>query len=125
MELHMHYEPDTVWGRTIAGDGELEAARCGLSLGQRRLLALLGTPRTFAALAARHGFDTRKLESDLVMLARLELVAFQRPGSPQPRTAPRLHLPDREYSGGFQRPPLPLCAAAVALGIAAVLVCVT
>jgi hypothetical protein len=122
----MQYEPDTVWGRTVAGDGELAAARCGLSLGQRRLLALLAHPLPFAVLAARHGLETTKLERDLVMLARLELVAFQRPGATRPRTAPRieLHSP-RARAGGYERPPLLVCMAAVALGIAAVLVCVT
>ena len=46
----MYYEPDTVWGRTVAGDEEVAVPRSGLSLVQRRVLRELGKPRTFASI---------------------------------------------------------------------------
>jgi len=97
----MAYEPDTIWGRTIAGDGAVTASRSGLSLTQRRLLKQLAQPRTFTALAANDRLPAPKLEHELVRLAQLQLVAFQRPGSTQPRTAPGIHPP---------RPPAPAAA---------------
>lgn len=121
----MVYEPDTIWGRTVAGDGEVVAPRSGLSLTQRRLLKLLGQPRTFTALAARNRLPAPKLEHELVRLAQLQLVAFQRPGSPQPRTAPGINLP---LSVGIPTVPtrqrfplLPWCFVAAALGFMTVL----
>ncbi len=89
----MYYEPDTVWGRTIEGDEEISKPKSGLSLVQRRMLADLGKPRTFAALVTRYETDAPKLERELIRLAEARLVAFQRPGSDQPRTAPRIDLP--------------------------------
>lgn len=84
----MYYEPETLWGRTSQGDRELARPAIGLSLVQRRLLKKLASPRPFATLAASLRIDVSKLEHELVRLAELELVAFQRPGAPQPRTAP-------------------------------------
>ncbi|MFO1396668.1 MAG: hypothetical protein U1F48_06360 [Burkholderiales bacterium] len=84
----MYYEPETLWGRTVQGDRELARPAIGLSLVQRRLLKKLGRPRPFATLAASLRIDAHKLEHELVRLAELELVAFQRPGAPVPRTAP-------------------------------------
>jgi hypothetical protein len=125
----MEYEPNTVWGRTVTGDGEVVAPSSGLSLSQRRLLTLLGTPRTFTALAARNRLPPPKLERELVHLAQLQLVAFQRPGSPQPRTAPGIHLALPEQGFGARRrerfPLLPFCFVAVALGFATVLLLAT
>ena len=122
----MVYEPDTIWGRTIAGDGEVAAPRSGLSLTQRRLLKVLGQPRTFTALAAHNRLPAPKLEHELVHLAQLQLVAFQRPGSPQPRTAPGIHLPLPAAVTMAPRsrqpwPMLPWCFVAAALGFATVL----
>ncbi len=91
--MTMYYEPDTVWGRTVEGDQEIAKARSGLSLVQRRMLADLAQPRTFAALVTRYQADAPKLERELIRLADQRLVAFQRPGTVQPRTAPRLDWP--------------------------------
>jgi hypothetical protein len=120
----MYYEPDTVWGRTIEGDEEVTTPRSGLSLVQRRVLRELGRPKTFAALVARYRLEPPKLEHELIRLAERRLVAFQRPGSPRPRTAPRIHLP---LGGGAVamepwRPALPVCFLAAAVGISAVLI---
>jgi hypothetical protein len=120
----MYYEPDTLWGRTIDGEKEVAAAQSGLSLGQRRLLTLLDSPRTFASLAAKHHLEVTRLEQELIRLAQLRLVAYQRPGAETPRTAPQFWSGLREDPDqrGFAVPPWPVCAGAVALGIAVVLV---
>jgi hypothetical protein len=121
----MVYEPDTVWGRTIAGDGEVAAPRSGLSLTQRRLLKTLGQPCTFSSLAAHNRLPLPKLEHELVQLAQLQLVAFQRPGAPRPRTAPGIHLAmPTSVMAAPRREPWPLlpwCFIAAALGFATVL----
>lgn len=108
----MYYEPETVWGRTMQGDRELARPAIGLSIVQRRLLKKLGRPRPFALLAASLRIEVNKLEHELVRLAELELVAFQRPGAPQPRTAPGrmpridLALPPRGgHANAFHRSP--------------------
>jgi len=124
----MYYEPDTIWGRTIDGDREIAAPRSGLSVTQRRVLKQLAHPRTLATIAARHRIDPPKLEHDLIALAQLQLVAFQRPGATQPRTAPRINLPLSPVDASPKvpaGPPLPLCFAAAALGILAVLLIMT
>jgi hypothetical protein len=121
----MVYEPDTIWGRTVAGDGEVVAPHSGLSLTQRRLLKLLGQPRTFTALAASNRLPAPKLEHELVRLSQLQLVAFQRPGSPQPRTAPGISLPLPAsvtlLPSWARRSILPWCFVAAALGFMTVL----
>jgi hypothetical protein len=121
----MAYEPDTVWGRTIEGDGEVAAPHSGLSLTQRRLLKVLAQPRTFSALAAANPLPPPKLEHELVHLAHLKLVAFQRPGSSRPQTAPGIPLPlPPAVTMARARQPwpmLPWCFIAAALGFATVL----
>lgn len=118
----MYYEPDTIWGRTVRGDREMTVPHSGLSVVQRRVLKQLGQPRTFATLVARHHIAPPKLEHELVRLAELELVAFQRPGAPQPRTAPRIHLSiPRPPEPDHWQPPLPVYLAAAAFGIGTVL----
>jgi hypothetical protein len=84
----MLYEPDTVWGRTVDGDSEIAKPRNGLSLTQRKVLKRLEHPRPFATFAAQNRLPPPKLEHELLALAKLRLVAYQRPGAPQPRTAP-------------------------------------
>lgn len=125
----MYYEPDTVWGRTIEGDEEVSVPRSGLSLVQRRVLRELAQPRTFASIAAKHKMEAPKLENELIWLAERKLVAFQRPGSPGPRTAPRIHLAvaNAEAPDGhpWRRPPLSICLLAAALGVCSVLLILT
>jgi hypothetical protein len=119
----MDYEPDTVWGRTIAGDDEVAAPRSGLSLTQRRLLKLLEQPKTFTVIAARNPLPAPKLEHELVRLAQLQLVAYQRPGASRPRTAPGIYVP-LPVTVPRARPPFPLlpwCLVATALSFATVL----
>lgn len=124
----MLYEPDTVWGRTEQGDRAVTSSQSGLSLAQRRLLKRLTPPRKFTSLAAKLHVEPPILESELVRLAQLQLVAYQRPGTRQPRTAPRIDLPLPQEG----RPPatarsltVPLGLVAFALGIAAVLLATT
>ncbi|MFO1314758.1 MAG: hypothetical protein U1F58_04060 [Burkholderiales bacterium] len=124
----MLYEPDTVWGRTVQGDREVASPKSGLSLAQRRLLKRLTPPRKFTALAAHLHVEPPILETELVRLAQLQLVAYQRPGTAQPRTAPRtapridLELPadERPRAAGHSLV-VPLGLLAFALGIAGVL----
>jgi hypothetical protein len=125
----MYYEPDTLWGRTIEGDEEVTKPQHGLSLVQRRMLRDLGKPRTFATIAARYGMEAPRLEHELIRLAEHRLVAFQRPGSPQPRTAPRIHLTARPGTaaalpGGPWKPPAAVYLGAIALGMALVMILV-
>jgi len=123
----MYYEPDTVWGRTIEGDEEVAKPRSGLSLVQRRVLRELGQPRTFAAIAAKQHIAAPKLEHELIRLAERRLVAFQRPGSPQPRTAPRIHLAAQPGAAAamadapWRPPPAAIYLLAIAVGMAVVL----
>lgn len=126
----MYYEPDTVWGRTVAGDEEVATPKSGLSLVQRRVLRELGKPRTFASIAAKHKIDAPKLESELIWLAERRLVAYQRPGAEGPRTAPRIRLGSpqgAEAASGepWRRPPLTVCLLAAALGVCSVLLILT
>ncbi len=122
----MYYEPDTIWGRTIEGDQEVATPKSGLSLVQRRVLCDLGQPRPFAVIAARYGIQVPKLENELIALAERRLVAFQRPGATQPRTAPGISLAmppgmaDDRKSEPW-KPPLPVYLLAIALGIGSVL----
>jgi hypothetical protein len=122
----MYYEPDTVWGRTIEGDDEVAVPKSGLSLTQRRVLRDLAQPRTFASIAAKQRMDAPKLENELIWLAERKLVAYQRPGTDGPRTAPRIHQPAANAASvadePWRRPPLAVCLLAVALGIGSVLV---
>lgn len=122
----MYYEPDTVWGRTVEGDEEVAVPKSGLSLVQRRVLRELGQPRPFAVIAARYRMAAPKLESELIWLAERRLVAFQRPGSPQPRTAPRIHLVAPSGAGmaaveGWRPPMQVYYLLAVAMGVGSVL----
>jgi hypothetical protein len=123
----MYYEPDTLWGRTVRGDREIRSPASGLSLAQRRLLKKLAQPRPFATLAATSRMEAPKLEQELVRLAELQLVAYQRPGAMQPRTAPRVAA--GRPAAGFRlpewRPLLPAYLLATALGIALVILCLT
>jgi hypothetical protein len=124
----MNYEPDTVWGRTVDGDREIAQPSNGLSLTQRRLLQRLEHPRSFATFAAQHPLDPPKLEHELIALAQLHLVAFQRPGATRPRTAPSINLslpPGHAQQTTSIAILLPLCFAAAALGIASVLLIMT
>ena len=123
----MYYEPDTVWGRTVEGDEEITKPKSPLSIVQRRVLRELAHPRTFAALAARqYRLAPPRLEHELIALAERRLVAFQRPGALQPRTAPRINLPPLpEAAPGHWKPPTPLLALVLLLGLCSVLLMLT
>jgi len=125
----MYYEPDTIWGRTVQGDLEVTTPTSGLSLVQRRLLKRLARPKTFATLVARDRIEPPKLEHELIKLAELRLVAYQRPGTTQPRTAPQINLSPPAQSVLSRvanwEPPLAVYLAAVGLGIGAVLLVVS
>ncbi|MCC6198333.1 MAG: hypothetical protein IT518_28105 [Burkholderiales bacterium] len=123
----MYYEPDTVWGRTIDGDEEAKQSKSPLSIVQRRVLRELARPRTFASLAARnYRLAPPRLEHELIALAELKLVAYQRPGTPGPRTAPRIDLPPLPAAApGRWKPPAPLLVLTLLLGLCGVLLALT
>ena len=75
----MYVEPDTVWGRTVAGDQAVATADPGLSPLQRHLLIDLGQPRTFAHLATRYRAVAPKLEHELLDLVQANLVTVEPP----------------------------------------------
>lgn len=122
----MYYEPDTLWGRTVDGDREIASPTNGLSLVQRRMLADLGQPRSFAHLVTRYRMEAPKLERELIRLADARLVAFRRPGADQPRTAPRLHwpqaIPASPSAADSWKPGPAAYGIAIGLGFLAVLV---
>jgi TonB family protein len=73
----MTFDSSTLCARTAAGDAELAVPALGLSLGQRRVLALLQNPFAVDELAQKHHLDPAKLERDLLRLADLRLVVLQ------------------------------------------------
>ena len=120
----MLYEPDTVWGRTVDGDSEIAKPTSGLSLTQRRVLKRLAHPRPFATFAAQNRLPPPKLEHELMALAKLRLVAYQRPGAPRPVTAPPddrspRALPPVQAAAFAQLQPAAPAARALASGAAA------
>lgn len=77
----MYVEPDTVWGRTIAGDQAVTTPLASLSPIQRSLLVDLEEPRTFAHLATQYRAQAPRLEQELLDLAQADLVSVQPPGT--------------------------------------------
>ncbi len=121
----MYYEPDTVWGRTVDGDREIDWPTSDLSLVQRQMLADLGEPRTFAQLATQYRIDAPRLERELSGLADARLVTFQAPDADIPvasasvRTAQEVPAP----AGAKPWKPGPAAyAIAIGLGFMAVIV---
>lgn len=80
----MYVEPDTVWGRTVAGDQAVAAPDARLSPIQRRLLADLAQPRTFAHLATCHRAEAPRLEHELLDLVQADLVTVEAPSADVP-----------------------------------------
>jgi hypothetical protein len=98
-----------------------------LSLGQRRVLALLQAPIAVDELAQRHHLEPEKLARDLTRLAELRLIVLQGPAVMEPppaRTAPRpaqvaASMAPIVIGPGTRRfPAVPLAAAATALALA-------
>lgn len=90
----MYCEPDTVWGRTVDGDREIDWPTSELSPVQRQMLADLGEPRTFAQIAMQYRVEAPRFEQELTGLAEARLIAFQTPNVgpshafPFPQAAP-------------------------------------
>ncbi|MCC6870728.1 MAG: hypothetical protein IT522_18085 [Burkholderiales bacterium] len=80
----MYVEPDTVWGRTVAGDQAVATPDARLSPIQRRLLADLAEPRTFAHLATHYRSEAPKLEYELLDLVQADLVTVDAPSADVP-----------------------------------------
>ena len=113
----------------MAGDAELATPRQGLSLGQRRVLALLQNPAAVDELAQQNRLEPEKLARDLTRLAELRLVLLQGPTIPSDPAAAAPAAPARATDsmapvvlGDTTRrlPMLPLTAVAAAVLLAAV-----
>lgn len=105
----MHYAPDTVWGRTVDGDREIDWPTSDLSLLQRQVLADLGEPRRFADLVVHCEVDAPTLGRELTCLAEARLAAFQHAGagSPEislPRRGTPVNLPQAGAASGKPSP---------------------
>ncbi len=124
----MVLDPSTLCARTTSGEAELATASQGLSLGQRRVLALLHDPVAVDELAQRHRLEPEKLARDLTRLAELRLIVLQRPSMMEQAPAPAAPRPAKVAasmapvvigSGTRRFPMVPLAAGAAALALAA------
>jgi hypothetical protein len=81
IENAMELDPATVCVRTPAGEAELQVARSGLTLPQRKVLSLIVAPQPFAELAALHHMEPARLGRDLARLAELGLIWLHLPAA--------------------------------------------
>ena len=79
--MDIELDPGTICARTNAGEVELQEARSGLTLPQRKALSLLAAPQVFAELAAEHHLDPVRLGRDLVRLAEIGLIVLLVPAA--------------------------------------------
>ncbi len=79
--MDIELDPGTICARTNAGEVELQEARSGLTLPQRKALSLLAAPQAFAELAAAHHLDPVRLARDLVRLAEIGLIVLLVPAA--------------------------------------------
>ena len=123
----MALDPSTLCARTADGEAELATASQGLSLGQRRVLALLQDPVAVDELAQRHHLEPEKLARDLTRLAELRLIVLQGPAVIDPPPAPTAPRPAQVavsmapvvIGPGTRRfPMVPLAAGAAAFALA-------
>ena len=89
----MALDSSTLCARTASGEAELATPRQGLSLGQRRVLALMQDPVAVDELAQRHRLEPEKLARDLTRLAELRLIVLQGPAMVEPAPAPAAPSP--------------------------------
>ncbi len=122
----MAFDSSTLCARTVSGEAELATPSQGLSLGQRRVLALMQDPVAVDELAQRHRLEPEKLARDLTRLAELRLIVLQGPvDGALPRRCP---LPACRQSasmapvvigpGTRRLPAVPLAVGATALVLA-------
>ena len=122
----MAFDSSTLCARTAAGEAELATASQGLSLGQRRVLALMQDPVAVDELAERHRLEPEKLARDLTRLAELRLIVLQGPAVEQPPA--RVASPSAQVASSMapvvigprtrKFPMAPLAAGASALALA-------
>jgi hypothetical protein len=77
----MELDPATSCARTAAGEAELQVARSGLTLPQRKVLLLIVEPQPFAELAALHHLEPARLGRHLARLAELGLIWLHVPAA--------------------------------------------
>ncbi len=79
--MEIELDPGTICARTHAGEVELQEARRGLTLPQRKTLSLLAAPQVFAELAAENRLEPVRLGRDLVRLAEIGLIVLLVPSA--------------------------------------------
>ena len=79
--MTIELDPGTICARTNAGEVELQEARSGLTLPQRKALSLLVAPQAFAELAAENHLEPVRLGRDLVRLAEIGLIVLLVPAA--------------------------------------------
>lgn len=125
IENTMELDPATVCVRTPAGDAELQVARSGLTLPQRKVLSLIVAPQPFAELAARHHREPARLGRDLARLAELGLIWLHVPAARAARLEAAQSFENVRRQGAMLgvarqgRWPVPAIAIAVAVATAA------
>jgi hypothetical protein len=125
IENAMELDPATLCARTAAGEAELQVARSGLTLPQRKVLSLIVAPQPFAELAALHHLEPARLGRDLARLAELGLIWLHVPAARAARleAAQSFEIVRRQGAmlgvGRQGRWPVPAIAIAVAVATAA------
>lgn len=122
----MALDSSTLCARTASGETELATPSQGLSLGQRRVLALMQDPVAVDELAQRHRLEPEKLARDLTRLAELRLIVLQGPSlesAPAPVATPPVQAaasmaPVVIGPGTRRIPAMPLAVGATALVLA-------
>lgn len=106
------FPKDEVYARSAAADVELQAPQKALSITQRRMLALLEQPRSFAAIAASMHADEARVERDLARLIELGLVRRIVHGKDAPAAPSRAAPPTVRAALPMARPAPPARSAA-------------
>jgi hypothetical protein len=86
--MAIELDPGTICARTNAGEIEMQEAKSGLTLPQRRALSLLSAPQVFAELAAENHLEPVRLGGDLARLAEIGLIVLLVPPARVGRSDP-------------------------------------
>ncbi len=126
--MAIELDPGTICARTNAGEIEMQEAKSGLTLPQRRALSLLSAPQVFAELAAENHLEPVRLGRDLARLAEIGLIVLLVPPARSGRNDPAAvggAEPSRSTAAVASGPKLPAMlpiaiAGALVLAIAVV-----
>jgi TonB family protein len=119
----MDIDPGTICARSSAGEVELQTARSGLTLRQRKLLLLMAAPQAYAELIADNHLEPLRAARDLAHLAGLGLIVLHSP-SPAGRHVPAPMATDPQLQpvvlGG--RSPRPVRSPRIAMAATLVMI---